>query len=75
MNLVFLLIPDKTLKNTYEKLESNFLYFYPVKYFFCKISGGEIQKMTVKGFSITLCYVEIHKVAVKGFSITLWIIT
>ena len=54
-----------------KKLENNFLYFYSVKYFFCEISGGEIQKITVKGFSITLCYVETHKVMVKGFSITL----
>ena len=57
-----------------KKLENNFLYFYPVKYFFCEISGGEIQKMAEKGFSITLCYVETHKVMVKGFSIILWIL-
>ena len=54
-----------------KKLENNFLYFYPIKYFFCEISGGEIQKMTVKGFSITLCYVMIHKVMEKPFTVTL----
>ena len=65
-------LTNVTEKETMKKLVSyNFLYFYPVKYFFCEISRGEIQKMTVKGFSITLCYVETHKVTVKGFSITL----
>ena len=56
-----------------KKLESNFLsfhlYYYLLK-IFCQIRGSRIQKMTVKGFSITLW---VQKMMVKGFSITLWI--
>ena len=56
-----------------KKLESNFLsfhlYYYLLK-IFCQIRGSRIQKMTVKGFSITLW---VQKMMAKGFSITLWI--
>ena len=55
-----------------KKLESNFLsfhlYYYLLK-IFCQIRGSRIQKMTVKGFSITLW---IQKMMVKGFSIIFW---
>ena len=56
-----------------KKLESNFLSFHLCYYllkYFCQIRGSRIQKMTVKGFSITLW---VQKMMVKGFSITLWI--
>ena len=56
-----------------KKLESNFLsfhlYYYLLK-IFCQIRGSRIQKMIVKGFSITLW---VQKMMVKGFSITWWI--
>ena len=62
----------KHWKTFVKKLESNFLSFHTFYYlikFFYQIRGSKIQKMTVKGFFITLW---VQKMMVKGFFITFW---